>query len=360
MNENITAAILSGGKSSRMGKNKSFALLNGIPIIEYVIKCLEQIFPKIVISSNNENLYKNNYKYPVIKDIYQNKDAIGGIYSVLKNIDTQYAFITACDMPFIEENAVKLLIENIKDFDLIIPKIKCKYQPLFAIYSKNCIKPIEKLILDNKLKISFLVPEVKSNILDVSLFKKECNVNKNFFNINSEKDYEKALHSNFSETSMVGIVAMNSNSGKTTLIRKLIPFFKNEGYKIGIIKNVFHKLEIDKQGKDSYIFFETGADSVVINSNSEIVIRKRKYNQLPLKYIRDYFIQDMDIIIVEGHKSGNFPKIELIKEGQQKFLFEEDDNIVAVVSNKKINSDLPNFRHNEYYKLFCFIKENYL
>ncbi len=359
MNEYITAAILSGGKSTRMGRDKSFATLNNMPIIEHVIVKLKKIFKKIVISSDNHRYYAH-YNFPVITDIYKNKDSIGGIYSVLKNIDTEYAFITACDMPFIEENAIKLLLENIDDNDLIMPKIKGKYQPLFAIYSKRCIEPLEELILKDKLKISFLLPEVKSKIISEDKFTDICNINKNFFNINSERDYEKAINDNFKETPLIGIVALHSNSGKTTLIKNLIPLFKKENYKVGIIKNTYHKLEIDKKGKDSYTFFEKGADGVVINSNNEIVIRKRKDSKMPLKYIRDNYLDDMDIIIVEGHKTGNFPKIELILENQEKFLFEEDENVIAIVSDKYIDTSIPLFKFGEYNKIFKFIKANYL
>ncbi len=359
ISDNITAAILSGGKSTRMGKDKSFALLENIPIIEHVIKKLETIFSKIVISTNNVDFYRK-YNYPVIKDIYRGKDSIGGIYSVLKNIDTEYAFIVACDMPFIEIEAINLLVKNINDFHLVIPKIKGKYQPLFAIYSKKCLHPLEKLIVSDRLKISFLVPEVKTKVLSHLDFKKVCNVDKNFFNINSENDYRKALSSNFKEASLIGIVAKHSKSGKTTLIKNLIPYFKKENFKIGIIKNVFHKLEIDKKGKDSYTFFEKGADSVVINSDTEIIIRKRKSCKIPLKYIRDNYLENMDIIIVEGHKSGNYPKIELIKDEQTEFLFENDDNVIAIVSNKKIETSLPLFKPDEFKKIFNFIKINYL
>ncbi len=355
MYNNITAAILSGGKSSRMGYDKSLAILNGIPIIEHVINSLKNIFNNIVISG--EKPYSN---YPLIKDIYKNRDSIGGIYSVLKSIDTEYAFITACDMPFIEENAIKLLLNNIDNNHLIIPKIKGKFQPLFAIYSKSCILPIEELMSTNKLKISHLINKVKTKIINEEDFKKICNVNKNFFNINSEKDFEKAINNDFNEAQFIGIVAKHSKSGKTTLIKNLIPFFKQDGYNISIIKNVFHKLEIDKKGKDSYIFFESGADSVVINSNNEIVVRKRKIENIPLKYIRDYFIQESDVILVEGHKKGNFPKLEVIKEGQDSFLFKTDDNIIAIIGNQKINSTLPFFKLDEYNKIYQFIKNKFL
>ncbi len=354
MNNNITAAILCGGKSTRIGREKAFSLLNNIPIFEHVLKKLKDIFPKIIISSNNPMFFKK-YNIPIVEDIVKNKDAIGGIYSILKNIDTEYAFIVACDMPFIDKKAVKILLENVNDNDVVIPRINGRFQPLFAIYSKNTIPEIEKSIKENNLKITSILHKIKTKVVSDSYFQ-GIDIKKNFFNINTEKDYEKAVKNKFKDTLVIAIVAKSSNSGKTTLITNLIKFFKNDNLKVGVIKDTFHKIEIDKTGKDSYKFFETGADSVVINSANELVVRKRLDKKFPVKYIKDKFLDEMDIILLEGHKTGNFTKIELIKDGQNDFLFEKDPNIIAVVSDKDLKCSVPLFKHNEYKKIYEFIK----
>ena len=354
MNNKITAAILCGGKSTRIGREKAFTLLNNIPIFEHVLEKLKNIFSKIIISSNNPMLFEK-YNIPIVEDIAKNKDAIGGIYSILKYMDTEYAFIVACDMPFIDEKAVEILIKNINDNDIVIPRINGRFQPLFAIYSKNALPEIEKSIKENNLKITSILDKSKTKVVSDSYFQ-SINIEKNFFNINTEKDYEKAVKNKFKDTLVIAIVAKSSNSGKTTFITNLIKLFKQDNYKVAIIKDTFHKVEIDKKGKDSYKFFETGADSVVINSANELVVRKRLEKKFPVKYIKDKFLDEMDIILLEGHKTGNFTKIELIKDEQKDFLFENDPNIIAVVSNKNLECSVPLFKHNEYKKIYEFIR----
>ena len=354
MNDKITGAILCGGKSTRIGREKAFTLLNNIPIFEHVLNKLKGIFSKTVISSNNPVLFEK-YKIPVVEDIVKDKDAMGGIYSILNYVDTEYAFIVACDMPFIDKRAVNVLIENIDDNDIVMPRINGRFQPLFAIYSKKTLPIIEKSINENNLKITSILNKNKTKVVTDSYFQ-NIDIKRNFFNINTEKDYEKAVKNKFKDTLVIAIVAKSSNSGKTTLITNLIKFFKNDNFRVGVIKDTFHKVEIDREGKDSYKFFETGADSVVINSANELVVRKKLEKKYPVKYIKDKFLDDMDVIILEGHKTGNFTKIELIKDKQEEFLFENDPNVVAVVSNKYLECPVPLFKHNEYEKIYQFIK----
>lgn len=351
----ITGAVLCGGKSSRIGMEKAFRTLNGKPIFEQVLEVLEKIFENIVISSNNRRLF-SPYGFPVIEDIYKDKDAIGGIYSVLKNISTQYVFVVACDMPFIDENAIRYLINQANGYDVVVPKVKGKYQPLFALYSKNCIDLIERNILNHRLKIVDIIEQMNSKIVSGKELKKICNIEKNFFNINTEDDFLKAISGNFKDAPVIGIVARFSNSGKTTLIENLIKVFNNKEVKISVIKHTFHPVEVDKEGKDSYRFFNAGADAVVINSDNEIVVRKRMQKSMPVKYIKDKFLKDTDMVIIEGHKTGNFAKIELIKDDQKEFLFQNDKNIIGLVSNFVVNSSLPQFRHNEVEKIAEFIE----
>ena len=356
---NITAAILCGGKSTRMGREKSLRKLHGKAVFEHVLEKLKPVFKKIVISSNNKHCF-SEYNLPVINDIVENCDALGGIYSVLKNVQSDYVFFIACDMPFAYEEVIRFIIQNSEGYDAVVPRIKGRFQPLFAIYSKKCLPLIEKNIIQKKLKIFDVIEKVHSKILDEKELKKICDIEKNFFNINTEEDFYNALNGNFRDASVVAFIAKHSNSGKTTLIKKIISNLKKSGFKVAAIKHTFHEIEFDTKGKDSYNFFHAGADAVVINSKNEIIIRKRTETQLPVKYIKDSYLKDTDIILTEGNKTGNLPKIELIKEGQKNFLFNNDKNIIAVVSNEKINSDLPIFKHDEHEKLTQFIIESFL
>ncbi len=99
-----------------------------------------------------------------------------------------------------------------------------------------------------------------------------------------------------------------SGSGKTTLIEALIPILKNKGFKVAVIKHDTHEIEMDHEGKDTYRFSKAGADEVMISSKNRSVYIRERARTLD-EMIRD--AGDVDIILVEGYKNADIPKIDM-------------------------------------------------
>lgn len=102
-----------------------------------------------------------------------------------------------------------------------------------------------------------------------------------------------------------------SGSGKTTLIEKIIPLLKNRGYRVGVIKHDAHDFEMDREGKDTYRFTKAGADSVLISSDHKSAMlnkRSMSYEDM-ISYLRD-----VDIIMAEGYKYADIPKIGVTRK----------------------------------------------
>jgi molybdopterin-guanine dinucleotide biosynthesis protein B len=128
-----------------------------------------------------------------------------------------------------------------------------------------------------------------------------------------------------------------SNSGKTTLIEKIIPELKKRGYKVGTIKHDAHGFEIDYEGKDTYRHFKAGTDTVVIASSKKMALIKRLNHSLSLDELVERFFQDMDIVITEGYKTQDKPKIEVFRsEVHDKPVCTDEDNRIALVSDKRL------------------------
>jgi len=176
---NITAVILAGGKSTRMKQDKALVKIDDTTLLDKQINLLSNIFDNIIISSNIE--YKTGFDY--IKDIYKDKGPISGIYSILQNIETDKAFIIAVDMPFVSEDIINKLIDNCSDFDITIPIINNNIEPTCAIYSKNCIKIIEKQIQNNNNRLSYFIKKCNTNYIE---FNTKFLVN--FKNLNTPDD----------------------------------------------------------------------------------------------------------------------------------------------------------------------------
>lgn len=125
-------------------------------------------------------------------DFYPGKGALGGIFTGLSVADTFYSLVVACDMPFLSPTLVCYLVSLAPDFDLVVPKIKDMCEPLHAVYSKNCLAIIERLLLEDKLQIAELFSLVKTRYVGEEEMAKFDPEYLSFFNINTEADLRRA------------------------------------------------------------------------------------------------------------------------------------------------------------------------
>ncbi len=150
-----------------------------------------------------------------------------------------------------------------------------------------------------------------------------------------------------------------SGSGKTTLLEKLVVELKKRGYKIGTIKHASEGFDIDKKGKDSWRHKQAGADTVVVASTGKIAMVKNESHET-LDDLEKYF-PDMNLVITEGFKKENKPKIEVFRaERHRKPLCPGDSNLIAFVTNTKQNLSVPIFGLEEIKELADFIEKKYL
>jgi molybdopterin-guanine dinucleotide biosynthesis protein B len=157
---------------------------------------------------------------------------------------------------------------------------------------------------------------------------------------------------------MISIVG-RSQSGKTTLIEKLIPVLKRRGYKIGTIKHSHHIFDFDKTGKDSWRHKDAGAETVIIASQEKIAMVKNDY-QGGLDGLQKFF-DDLDLVITEGYKKEDKPKIEVVRAARHAdVLLKNDKHLVAVVSDVQLKLDVPVFDLEDVDGLANFIEKKYI
>lgn len=193
MYNNITGVILAGGKSSRMGVNKSFLKLGSQTIIERITVLMKSIFKEVIIITNTPEEYAF-FQLPLYEDIAKGKGPLGGIHSGLTYSKTEKNFVISCDVPLM----TKEMIEYIANFKTDKPIIFCEaagyHQPLAGIYSKKIVSEIEKFISNNEINdrsFHHFLKNVNAEIIhpgDLSIYNDEI-----FFNVNKKEDYEKLL-----------------------------------------------------------------------------------------------------------------------------------------------------------------------
>ena len=194
---NITGIILAGGKSTRMGENKSLLILNGKTVIQRVVDLMESIFKEVIMITNMPDEY-NFINIPMYKDIYEYKGPLAGIHSGLINSKTEKNFIISCDIPLMEQDMIKYIV-NYKTKKPITLCIANGYiQQLAGIYSKSVLPKIEQLFskYSDKQKVEkrkyYSVQSLLNSVGAEILNAEELDIYEEymFFNMNNQEDYK--------------------------------------------------------------------------------------------------------------------------------------------------------------------------
>jgi len=152
-----------------------------------------------------------------------------------------------------------------------------------------------------------------------------------------------------------------SDSGKTTLIEKLVPELVGRGYRVATVKHDVHGFDVDQEGKDSWRHKQAGAHTVIISSPGKLALIRDVDHDADLAELRDKYIQDVDLILSEGFKRDIQPKVEVFrKEMHRELLCTGDDNLVAIAANQPFEVGVPCFELNDARSLADFVEEKFL
>lgn len=167
---------------------------------------------------------------------------------------------------------------------------------------------------------------------------------------------------------MVPVVSIvgKKNSGKTKLIEGVVSELKRRGYAVGTIKHsVHHDIQlknVDSEGTDTYRHYSAGADTVVLAGKQMLALFKRIEKPKTIDQIRMAYLSGLDIILTEGFKQEDKPKIEIVRTEVDEELLcsRSEDNLVAIVSDKKFELDIPCFELNDYAKVSDFLEKEFI
>ncbi len=162
---------------------------------------------------------------------------------------------------------------------------------------------------------------------------------------------------------MIPVVSIvgKSDSGKTTLIEKVIPELNRRGYRVATIKHNIHGFDIDHEGKDSWRHKRAGARTTVIASPRRVALIEDVEKDYSIAELKNRYIKDVDVILVEGYKGNPYPKIEVNRtEMKQGLLCTNDDNLIAVVSNQRLDIGVPCLDINDISGVVDIIEERFL
>ena len=188
----VSVAILAGGKSSRMGTDKSFVRVLGRPLIEDIVAQVADVGTETILITNRPD----DYRYlglPLFTDVLPDKGALGGIYTAIHSSTQPHTLCVACDMPFVVPPLLGFLISLIpQGDDAIIPRLAGEAEPFRAIYARACLGPIRAALDAGKMRVISFFPEVRVRFVDEPELDRYDPQHLSFFNVNTPEDLEQA------------------------------------------------------------------------------------------------------------------------------------------------------------------------
>ena len=192
--EDVTIAIMAGGKSSRMGTNKSFVEINGKSMIEHVLDTVAPFSNHKIIITNSPDQYQS-FDLPMFADIYPEHGPLAGIFTAVMHAPTPYTLIVATDMPWLNPNLLNYQIQLRHKADVIIPRWQKFPEPLHAVYSKAVLPAIKQNLEAKKLKITRFFDEVSVRFVEREEIKQFDKDGRSFANINTPEELGEAQRS---------------------------------------------------------------------------------------------------------------------------------------------------------------------
>jgi molybdopterin-guanine dinucleotide biosynthesis protein A len=191
----ISCIILAGGKSVRFGHDKVLEKIGDTSLLEQVISRTDPISKDIIIVTAKERNFAQLADHPkvkIINDIFPGQGSLGGIYTGLVESDSFHNLVVAADMPFLNESLLRYMIKVADGYDFVLPRVNNWYEPLHAIYSRDCIVPIKSILEQGKKVIVELFNYVKVRFIEVDEIEAYDPHHLSFFNINTKEDLERA------------------------------------------------------------------------------------------------------------------------------------------------------------------------
>ncbi|MDX1613589.1 MAG: molybdenum cofactor guanylyltransferase [Candidatus Promineifilaceae bacterium] len=187
----VTIAIMAGGKSSRMGTDKSFVPLLGKPMIEHVISRVDGLGDELLLITNKPN----DYAYlglPMFADQYRDHGPLAGLHSALSHAANEYTLVVACDMPWLNPALLRYLLTLRYTAEVVVPRWQRFPEPMHAVYHRACLAPITANLEAGRLKSISFYEQVTVRYVEREEIRPIDPAGRSFANVNTPAELAEA------------------------------------------------------------------------------------------------------------------------------------------------------------------------
>ncbi len=187
----VSAAIMAGGKSRRMGQDKAWIELDGEPLIARVAMVLAQVADEVIVVANDPRYGSLGLR--VVPDRFPEGGALGGIATGVSAAAHERVLVAACDLPFLSAEVWRVLLEHRFEADVVIPKVGGEFETLHAVYTKACVAPMERALAAGKMRVISFFDEVRVQPVEERELREVDPTLRSFTNVNTPEELAAAL-----------------------------------------------------------------------------------------------------------------------------------------------------------------------
>ena len=184
--DDVTGVILAGGRSSRMGRDKATLEVGGTPLFERVLAVLQGFFADVLIAGDRPDLARPTVPYH--PDLYPGS-ALGGLYTGLLKARTDWIFVAPCDMPHPDPELIRVLLERREGYPIVVPRTGAGFEPLFALYHKDCLEPMLAMLEERNYRVYDLYDRMSVRYVEESEMPPDWE--RSLININTPEEYSE-------------------------------------------------------------------------------------------------------------------------------------------------------------------------
>ena len=187
----ISGIVLAGGRSSRMGLAKATLRLGGTTLIERVLAVLSELSEELIVVGENDTRF-TGLNVKAVRDIFPDRGVLGGVYTGLQAAGQYRSVVVGCDMPFLNLELLHYMTEQAEGYDVVIPRVGSYLEALHAVYSRDCLAPIQRKLREGNLRLVSFFSEVRVRYIEAEEIARFDPEHLSFFNINEPADLERA------------------------------------------------------------------------------------------------------------------------------------------------------------------------
>ena len=324
----VTLLVVAGGRSRRMGEDKRWLDVGGVPLLEGLLQKaaaagFAEIFLCVEERSERLQALASRYGARILVDETAGQGPVAGLSRGLAASSHTWSFAVSADMPFFSfDAAIELLPKAKGAARAVVPVAEGRCEPLAALYHKETAHVFSAAMAAGERSL-----RRAAAALEVPVHAGAC-----FFNVNTPAALRLArgrAANLVRRVPLVSIVAPASGTGKTTFVEKLLPLLTSRGVRVGVVKSDAHGIVLNDGTKDSGRFRAAGASSVAVVAPAGFWLYERTQEKLSLEAAAAR-MTDVDLVLIETRSHGVFPALSLWRELEEPLL---DERVAALFSS---------------------------